>query len=240
MLGKDCREISFLNRILRVTPDGLELEADPKHAQTIIKQLGLNGRTNGVTTPGEKITEDVDGMEPLPASDVSFYRSLTMRAAYLSMDRPDIAFAVKELARGMSQPTNSHMKALRRLGRFLVKEPRVVQTFPWQGSPDVLTAETDSDFAGCGRTRTSTSGYVALLGKHCIVTKTRHQSVIALSSGEAEFYAATSGIARSIGIQQMLRDWGIEVSISLGMDATPGIAMITQKGLRKAKHIRAQ
>ena len=74
----------------------------------------------------------------------------------------------------------------------------------------------------------------------CIVTKTRHQSVIALSSGEAEFYAATSAIARSIGIQQMLRDWGIEVSISLGMDATAGITMITRQGLGKAKHINLQ
>ena len=64
--------------------------------------------------------------------------------------------------------------------------------------------------------------------------------MIALSSGEAEFYAATSAIARSIGIQQMLRDWGIEVSISLGMDATAGITMITRQGLGKAKHINVQ
>ena len=70
--------------------------------------------------------------------------------------------------------------------------------------------------------------------------KPRHQSVIALSSGEAELYAATSAIARSIGIQQMLRDWGIEVSISLGMDATAGITMITRQGLGKAKHINVQ
>ena len=163
-----------------------------------------------------------------------------MRAAYLSLDRPDIAYAVKELARGMSQPTNRDMKALRRLGRFLVREPRVIQSFPWQRIPDTLTAECDSDFAGCGRTRKSRSGYVALLGKHCLVTKTRHQSVIALSSGEAEFYAATAAIARSIGLQQLLRDWGIEVSISLGMDATAGITMITRQGLGKAKHINVQ
>ena len=38
----------------------------------------------------------------------------------------------------------------------------------------------------------------------------------------------------------MLRDWGIEVSISLGMDATAGITMITRQGLGKAKHINVQ
>ena len=165
---------------------------------------------------------------------------MTMRAAYLSIDRPDIAFAVKELARGMSTPTQRDLRALRRLGRFLAKEPRLVQYFPWQKLPETLTAESDSDYAGCTRSRKSTSGFAALFGKHCIMTKSRHQSVIALSSGEAEFYAGTSAIARAIGLQQMLSDWGVTVSISLGMDATAGISMASRQGLGRAKHIHVQ
>ena len=90
---------------------------------------------------------------------------MTMRAAYLSLDRPDIAFAVKELARGMSTPTQRDLRALRRLGRFLVKESRLVQYFPWQKLPETLTAESDSDYAGCTRSRKSTTGFAARLGK---------------------------------------------------------------------------
>ena len=105
MLGKECRDISILNRILRVTADGLEMEADPKHAEIIVKQLWLNDRSNGVTTPGERLKDTPEGLEAIPAQDVTFYRSMTMRAAYLSLDRPGIAFVVKEFARGMSTPT---------------------------------------------------------------------------------------------------------------------------------------
>ena len=72
------------------------------------------------------------------------------------------------------------------------------------------------------------------------MTKSRHQSVIALSSGEAEFYVAASAIARAIGIQQMLGDWEVTVSISLGMDATAGITMASRQGLGRAKHIHVQ
>ena len=61
-----------------------------------------------------------------------------------------------------------------------------------------------------------------------------------MSSGEAEFYAGTSAIARAIGLQQMLSDWGVTVSISLGMDATAGISMASSQGLGRAKHIHVQ
>ena len=130
-----------------------------------------------------------------------------MRAAYLSLDRPDIAFAVKELARGMSEPTVGDLRALRRLGRYLVREPALTQYFRWQTLPNVLTTECDSDFAGCRRSRKSTSGFIAMLGKHCIGTKCRHQSSIALSSGVAEFYASVSAISRAIGFKHLLADW---------------------------------
>ena len=41
-----------------------------------------------------------------------------MRASYLAQDRPDIQFAVNELARGMSSPTEADALKLKRLGRY--------------------------------------------------------------------------------------------------------------------------
>ena len=115
-----------------------------------------------------------------------------------------------------------------------------MQSFPWQGLPQTLTVECDSDFAGCRRSRKSTSGFVALLGRHCIGTKCRHQSTIALSSGEAEFYASVSAIARAIGLKQALADWAVFVDIRIGMDATAAMSMQTREGLGRAKHIDVQ
>ena len=44
-------EGKVLNRIMRATPQGFELEADPRHAEMVIERLGLQSR-KGVVTPG--------------------------------------------------------------------------------------------------------------------------------------------------------------------------------------------
>jgi hypothetical protein len=46
----------------------------------------------------------------------------------------------------------------------------------------------DTEFAGCKRIRRSTSGGVVMIGSHCVKTYSSTQDIIALSSGEAEFY----------------------------------------------------
>ena len=47
------------------------------------------------------------------------HKSIVARANYMSMDRPDIQFAVKKLATSMSSPTNKNWQELKRLGRYL-------------------------------------------------------------------------------------------------------------------------
>ena len=111
-------------------------------------------------TPGEKAhsREEEENMRPLLASEASHYRALAARANYLAQDRADIAFAAKEVCRGMSAPTVGHMRALRRLGRYLITAPRVIWRFPWQDNIRELVVYSDSDWAGCNRTGRSTSG----------------------------------------------------------------------------------
>ena len=49
----DLQEVKVLNRISRWTTGGIKYEADPRHAELIIKDLGLS-KVNGVSTPGTK------------------------------------------------------------------------------------------------------------------------------------------------------------------------------------------
>ena len=46
------------------------------------------------------------------------------RANYIAQDRTDIAFATKELGRGMSKPNKGNQKALKRLARYLIGRER--------------------------------------------------------------------------------------------------------------------
>ena len=57
----------------------------------------------------------------------------------------------------MQTPARRDMEKLKRAARFVLGKPRPVQEFPMQGRKGVATVFSDSDFAGCRRTRKSTS-----------------------------------------------------------------------------------
>ena len=98
---------------------GIQYEADPRHVEIIIKQLQLDG-AKLVTTPGTKDEGRVaeDNEMPLSEKDSTNYRALVARCNHLSPDRPDIAFAVKELARAMRKASRGDLQRLKRLARF--------------------------------------------------------------------------------------------------------------------------
>ena len=67
----------------------------------------------------------------------------------------------------------------------------------------------DYNRAGCPVTRRSTLCTVLRRGTHLLSLTSTTQGPVALSSGEAEFYAATKAGSRLVGFEQMLRDLGI-------------------------------
>ena len=71
----------------------------------------------------------------------------------------------KELCRTMSSPSVEDLTAVKRLCRFLKGLPIFVQRIDFCDlSPTIVRAYADSDWAGCRKTRKSTSGGVLMLG----------------------------------------------------------------------------
>ena len=64
--------------------------------------------------------------ETLSAEEATLYRAIVARANYLSMDRPDVQYATKELCRAFAQPKRNDYSRLKRLGRYLVGCPRLI------------------------------------------------------------------------------------------------------------------
>ena len=149
----DGKAMTVLNRILEFdnTAGSIRYEADPRRAETVIRQLGLEEAKP--VTPAEKVSSHgalaASGLPPLPSDRSGLYRSVVMRWAYLSQDRVDICESVKTLARFMASPTEHSWGKLKRLGRYLKGCPRVVQEFKAQEAYDTITCFTDSDHAGC-------------------------------------------------------------------------------------------
>ena len=64
-----------------------------------------------------------------------------------------------------------------------------------------------------------------------------NQNVIALSSGEAEYYAALKGASSALGFQSMLRDLGVETSLTLYTDSSAARGIIHRAGLGKLRRL---
>ena len=84
------------------------------------------------------------------------------------------------------------------------------------------------------RTRKSTSGGVAMLGCHCIKT---WSDIIALSSGEPEYYGHVRGASQAIGIKSMLHDMCVDTDIEINTDASAAKGIASRKGVGRVRHI---
>ena len=173
---------------------GIEYEADPRHAQTLIREiLGHDGKGNKTAvTPGVKSQEDsekeiIKHIEELKLKrdgtkkdkeeetqarkeEIHTYRSLAATANFMALDRADVQYAVKEVARRACDPESGDWDKLKRLALYLKSCPRAVTHFYFVVAEDFESASaeldiyTDSDWAGCRRTRRSTTGGCALWG----------------------------------------------------------------------------
>ena len=136
----------------------------------------------------------------------------------------------------MSSPTKHSWLSLKRLCRYLVGLPRLVFLYRWQ-TVEALDVFTDTDWAGCPRTRKSTSGGCVLLGGHTIKSWSSTQSSVALSSGEAEFNGVVRGAGIGLGYQSILRDLGQELPICVWTDSSASIGICNRQGLGKLRHL---
>ena len=116
--------------------------------------------------------------------------------------------------------------------------PRLVWTYAWStGDAEKLHAFSDTDFAGCRRTRRSTSGGAILRGNHCLKAYSTTQTTIALSSAEAELSGLVTGATHALGLRSIALDLGIRLDVVLWSDASAAIGIARRKGLGKVRHL---
>ena len=76
-----------------------------------------------------------------------------------------------------------------------------------------------------------------MYGRHTLKSWSKTQSLVALSSGESEFYAALKASAEGLGMLSMLRDLGVHVRGEVLGDASAALGIIHRKGLGRTRHI---
>ena len=243
-----------LNRVIRWLPDGIALEADPRHAELLAAMLGPAARplsAPGAREPGQArdrvhetgaepasagVRAGHPGEEALSPQRAGLYRAGAARANYLALDRPDISFAAKELCRRMSAPREADLTSLRRMARYLIGAPRQVYYFALQGAADI-DVYADTDWAGCPVTRRSTSGGCAVRGSHLIKHWATTQKVVTLSSGEAELGGVVKGSSEGLGLQSVGLDLGLGMRLRVHTDPSVAQGICSRSGIGKVRHL---
>jgi hypothetical protein len=107
--------------------------------------------------------------------------------------QPDIAHAVSVLWRFTSKPGPAHWKAAKHLFRYLRGSVDYRLTYaPDPSSSQLFTTYSDADHGGNLDNGRSTSAYVVKMDTGAVSRMSRLQSIVALSTTEAEFISAVS------------------------------------------------
>lgn len=234
----DSKEVTILNRVLRWDGHGLDLEADPRHRSAILEELGLDESSKGVTIPCEETGPGGGDDELLDRAEARRFRGLAARANYLGLGRPDIQAATKRICYGMSNPSVESMTRMKRLARYLLEVPQGIARFDSDGANlDKLMVYVDSEWAVDKCTRKSTSGGIVTWGGAMLKSWSRTQGSIAMSSGEAELYAAVKAAAEGLGVPALVKDMGFDTRVEVIQDSNSAKGTMFRLGLGKVKNL---
>lgn len=131
------------------------------YALDVLERAGM-AQCKPVSTPADAKAKASSADGPL-FSDASWYRSMAGALQYLTLTRPDIAYAVQQVCLHMHAPRECHANMLKRVLRYL-KGTVDHGLHLLAASEPSLIAYTDADWASCPDTRRSTSGYCVYLG----------------------------------------------------------------------------
>ncbi|XP_018628104.1 secreted RxLR effector protein 161-like [Nicotiana tomentosiformis] len=150
----------------------------------------------------------LDMDEPGSPVNETMYRYIIGSLLYLTTSRLDIISSVGLCARFQSNPKESHLKAAKRILRYLKVTQNPVLYY-LSGDNFDLIGYADADYTGYLVERKSTSGMAHFLGSCLISWRARKQNSVALLTAEAEYVAIASCCAQLLWIKQQIEDFGV-------------------------------
>ena len=145
--------------------------------------------------------------------NITNYQKLVGKLIYLTMTRPDIAYAVHCLSQHMHAPLQSHFNLGLRVLRYLKLAPGSGIGFSKSQTGYNVVAYSDSDWAKCPVTRRSVSGYCVFVNGNLVSWKSKKQATLSRSSAEAEYRAMASATCEIMWVIKILKDLGVTESL---------------------------
>jgi hypothetical protein len=206
--------------------------ADSKPVSTPLTPHTVLGVSRGTDQPSQL---------PLGPERATAYRAIVGALLYLvSCTRPDLAVATSQLSRFMSAPCEEHYQALKRTLRFLrgsVSRGLIYRRV--SGSPvNQLCAFADASWGDQANSR-STAGHLVFLNGGPVAWRSKVQSVVALSTCEAEYMAITEASKAVLFLRSLVEELGFpQATIPVFGDNQPSIHLALNPSVTpRSKHI---
>uniref|UniRef100_A0A2N9HA88 CCHC-type domain-containing protein n=1 Tax=Fagus sylvatica TaxID=28930 RepID=A0A2N9HA88_FAGSY len=189
--------LSQKNYIRKVLEKFSMLDAKP-----VSTPLANHFRLSGSQCP--KNEEEIENMSKVP------YASAVGCLMYAMVcTRPDLAHAVSTVSRYMANPGREHWNAVKWIFRYLKGTAEHGILFSRQPGTNSVVGYVDADYAGEVDDRRSTTGYVFTLSGGPICWKSTLQSIVAMSTTEAEYMAVAEAAKEALWLKGLVKELGL-------------------------------
>jgi hypothetical protein len=185
---------------------------------------------------------NLDLVPALESNDKLPYRELIGSLLFLArVTRPDIAYAVCKLSQFNHGYDETHWRAAKDILRYL--RGTVDYSIHYQKRDDgefIITAYTDSDYAGDKIDRKSTTGFITEVDGGLISWGSQKQEIVTLSSTEAEYVALTTGSREVVWLRSLSNELKQQQqsATTIYVDNTSAIRLVENPEFHKrTKHI---
>ena len=192
---------------LRISQPAYVIKMLTKYGMTQCHTAKTPAAPDRLTAPTTSPTkEESDFMVRVP------FRNAVGALMYLMVaTRPDIAFAVIQVAKFVNDPRKIHWTAVKRIFRYLRGTSEYGITYT-RGETFNLEGYSDSDWGGDLDTRKSTTGYLFMVIGGLVSWKCKLQRLVTVSSTEAELVAVNDAVHECVWFRKALYAMGFDIT----------------------------
>jgi len=197
----------FLGVEVKQCADGIFI-CQKRYAREVLARFDMES-ANAVKNPivpGIRLSKN----EGVVRVDETLFKQVVGSLMYLTVTRPDLMYGVSLISRFMSSPTMSHWLTAKRILRYLKGTTDFGILYKKGESRLSLMAFIDSDYAGDLNDQRSTSGFVFMMGSGAVSWSSKKQTVVALSTTEAEYIATALCACQCVWLRRVTEKLGIE------------------------------
>jgi len=210
-----------------------------KYIEKILKKFQMEN-CYPKTVPADPHARLSNNAERDPKDSFPFREAVGSLMFAATCTRPDIAFAVNQVAQFSTNPAKAHWEAVKRILSYLRGTITSGICYGGVQERNMLLTYSDSDYAGDLVTRKSTTGVFCFLNGAPVSWSSHRQDCVSLSSTEAEYVAASAATKTVIWFRQLLDDigWEQKSPTTLLCDNQGAISLVKNSGHQaRTKHI---